>query len=354
MIHNPPLSPQPSVLSPQSSSFPALDALLLIVILNLVLQPLVEPDFGWHLRTGLDLLQQGWQLPVTDPYSHTMPEWPWVEHAWLTDGVLGLIYQGLGPAGALGVIIFFGAIAAGAFLIPSVTARTSRTYKLIAVALALWVTLPFLGARTQLITLLGIAVVLWLAKRARAGWITGLWAMPPLFLIWANVHGGFMAGLFVLGLLLAGSVAMRLVLTRWPSIAHRLHEPIMTWSEIRLLAIVTAVSALVTLANPYGWRLHAEIYDSLTNQFMIETLHEWQPVSLRNWAGRAYALYLAGLILVMLCCYRRVEPVRWTICLVFLGLSLRHWRNVLFFVLVSLPLCTELLKVLVDRVIASV
>ena len=47
-----------------------LDLLLLGFVLNLTFQPLVEPDFGWHLRAGLDLLAHGWILPDTDPYSH--------------------------------------------------------------------------------------------------------------------------------------------------------------------------------------------------------------------------------------------------------------------------------------------
>ena len=72
---------------------PALNALLLLIIANFALQPLTEPDFGWHLRTGLDLFMSGGQLPALDPYSHTMPDWPWVEHAWLTDLVLGWLYQ---------------------------------------------------------------------------------------------------------------------------------------------------------------------------------------------------------------------------------------------------------------------
>ncbi|MBM4123217.1 MAG: hypothetical protein FJ249_11585, partial [Nitrospira sp.] len=89
--------------------FSALDYLLVFFILNLALQPLVEPDFGWHLRTGLDLLTQGGTMPATDPYSHTMPDWPWVEHAWLMDGLLGLLYKGLGAAGPLAVILLFAA-----------------------------------------------------------------------------------------------------------------------------------------------------------------------------------------------------------------------------------------------------
>ncbi len=90
----------------QSSLSPALDALLLLMLLNLSFQPLVDPDFGWHLRTGLDLIKN-WQLPETDPYSHTVPDWPWVEHAWLMDGLIGMTYTGLGSAGGLGVILLF-------------------------------------------------------------------------------------------------------------------------------------------------------------------------------------------------------------------------------------------------------
>jgi hypothetical protein len=50
--------------------------------------------------------------------------------------------------------------------------------------------------------------------------------------------------------------------------------------------------------------------------------------------------------------YRRVEPVRWMVLLVFLGLSLRHWRNIPFFLLVSLPLAAELLAMGVERAVA--
>ena len=89
-----------------------LNLLLLGLVLNLTLQPLVEPDLGWHLRAGLDLVAHGWVLPDTDPYSHTMPDWRWVEHAWLTDAVIALLYRGLEPFGALGLIVLFGVVTA--------------------------------------------------------------------------------------------------------------------------------------------------------------------------------------------------------------------------------------------------
>jgi hypothetical protein len=341
---------QHSSLGAQRSSFPALDALLLIFILNLALQPPVDPDFGWHLRTGLDLVKHGWRMPLTDPYSHTMPEWPWVEHAWVTDGLIAMIYTGLGSAGTLGVILFFAAVTVGACWIAAGISRAGRTCQLLAVSATLWVALPFLGARTQMITLLGLAIVLRLAWLYQSGRLAHLWSVTPLFLVWANLHGGFTAGLFTLGLILGAGSVVRLAVDRWPSLAARLDELTMTWPRLGHLAAVMGLAGLMTLVNPYGWRLHAEIIESLSNTFMIETLHEWQPVSLSTRAGSIYLGYLAVLGLLALGLYRRVEPVRWVVLIVFLVLSLKHWRNVPFFLLVSVPLAADLLGEAAGRI----
>jgi hypothetical protein len=327
-----------------NAASPALDALLFLFFINLALQPLVEPDFGWHLRTGIDLLNHGWKMPQTDPYSHTMPEWPWVEHAWLTDGLIGAIYTGLGTAGGLGVLLFFATVVSGAFLLATVPARAGPTARLVAVAGAAWIALPFLGARIQLVTLLGLALLLWLWKRYQWQEIRNLWAIPPLFLLWANLHGGFTAGLFTFGLLLTVTAIVRLVADARPNFLHRIDEPVLSWSQIRHMVLILGIAVSLTFINPYGWRLYAEIVQSLGNRFMIDTLQEWQPVSLLYRAGLIYVIYLVGLALTMLAFYRRVEPTRWAVLGIFLALSLRHWRNVPFFLLISLPLAAELVQ----------
>lgn len=334
--------------------FSALDYLLVFFILNLALQPLVEPDFGWHLRTGLDLLKNGWRLPSADPYSHTMPDWPWVEHAWLTDSLIGLLYQGLGSAGPLAVIVFFAAAVTGAFFAAAGLARAGRTYRLLAVAGSLWVALPFLGARTQLVTLLGVAVVLRLWSLYRAGRLSHLWAIPPLLWLWANLHGGFTAGLFILSLILLVSTLMRLCCDRWAVLAGRLDEAPPTWPALGHLALVLLLAVGATLLNPYGWRLYGEIYASLNDRFMLEALQEWQPVSLQGRAGVTYVGYLVVLGVAVGLFYRRVEPLRWTLLAFFLVQSILHWRNVLFFLLLATPLWVELLAEAARRISALV
>jgi hypothetical protein len=321
------------------TDFPALDALASLFILNLTLHPLVDPDVGWHLRTGLDLVANGWRLPTTDPYSHTMPDWPWVEHAWLTDGVMGFIYHigsQIGSAGALGISVLFATITSAAFVLAAGRAETGRTSRLLAVVIALWIARPFLGVRTQMVTLLGVALVLWVWSRIASDRWAAVWAVPPLFLLWANLHGGFVAGWVILAALLVGSAAVRLV-------ASRGEEPIPSWWTIRLLGVALVVAGAATLLNPYGLRLHGEIYASLFDRFMIETLHEWQPVSWGNPGGRLYVLYLVGIGLAMLFLYRRRQPLRVLLLAVFLVWSLRHWRNVPFFLLLSVPLLAELM-----------
>jgi len=325
------------------SSF-ALNTLLLVFLANLTLQPLTEPDFGWHLRTGLDLLHNGLTLPSLDPYSHTMPDWPWVEHAWLTDVIIGGLYASW--AGGLGVIVLFGAVAAGAWLIAAGTASAPRHARWLAATLSVWVALPYLGARTQLISWLGLAVLLRLLShpaRSSRRWI------PLLFLLWANLHGGFALGLALLSIVALSLWLMRLLHDRWAFRWEPVDESRFVQADLRGLVLVTAASALVTLVNPYGWRLHGEIIDSLANQFMVDELQEWQPLSFATTAGRGYTLYLVVLGLAMGCWYRRYEPVRWAVWLVFLWFSLRHMRNVPVFLIISLPLAAELTAAAFDR-----
>ena len=320
-----------------------LNLLLLGLVLNLTLQPLVEPDLGWHLRAGLDFVAQGWVLPDTDPYSHTMPDWRWVEHAWLTDAVMALLYRGLEPFGALGLIVLFGVVTALAWWLAAGQAGVSRTYRLVAMVASLWVALPFLGARTQLISLLGVAVLLRVWSQNQQGPRQWMWVFPPFFLLWANLHGGFTAGLFLVGVMLCGTLLLRISIALSPALVARIDEPVLGWEDLIRCTLLVGIAAALTCLNPYGWRLYVEIYESLTDRFMIETLREWQPVSFQGWAGRAYGFYLVGLACLVAGWYRRVEPVRWATLVIVLALSLLHWRNVTLFLIVSVSLLAELL-----------
>src|SRR3989344_2129018 len=41
----------------------------------------LDPDFGWHVRTGQLILERG--IPHQDWYTFTMPSFAWIDHEWL-------------------------------------------------------------------------------------------------------------------------------------------------------------------------------------------------------------------------------------------------------------------------------
>ena len=54
----------------------------------------MDPDFGWHIKTGELILKTG--IPQTDLFSYTMPSYPFVDHEWLTNILLFLGFEKLG------------------------------------------------------------------------------------------------------------------------------------------------------------------------------------------------------------------------------------------------------------------
>src|SRR5207302_65807 len=103
-----------------------------------------------------------------------------------------------------------------------------------------------LGVRSQVFSLVGVAVVLLVVRQWREGRRGVVWLLPPLFLLWANLDGGFIAGLAVLGVaaLVAGPLDPSVIAPR------------------RLLGTVLLASALATLLNPDAAGLYAHLVDA--------------------------------------------------------------------------------------------
>ena len=53
------------------------------------------------------------------------------------------------------------------------------------------------GVSSSVISVLGVAVVLFVISRWREGRTAAVWGLPPLFLLWANMDAGFAAGLVI-------------------------------------------------------------------------------------------------------------------------------------------------------------
>jgi hypothetical protein len=61
---------------------------------------ILDPDFGWHYKLGEIIAVTG--IPETDPFSYTMPSFPFIAHEWLTSY---FIFRLLDKSGFVGLSI---------------------------------------------------------------------------------------------------------------------------------------------------------------------------------------------------------------------------------------------------------
>lgn len=230
----------------------------------------MQTDTWWQLRAGQDMWRSRTVL-LTDTYSHTAAGAFWPNHEWLAEVIFYAMYR----VGGLGALTLWSAalIAAGWMFTWSLAEGPRRRVFLLTLA-ALVSSAIWWGPRPHAFSLLFIPMTVFLIARGR------LWWLPPVFLVWANAHGGVLLG-FVL--MAAGFGAQAVVMRKLP----------------RASLLVVAACVVAVTATPLGLSFWTEIPKSLSriNQY---TLDEWRRPGLTELAMLPFWLlavaYCAALV----------------------------------------------------------
>jgi hypothetical protein len=128
-----------------------------------------------------------------------------------------------------------------------------------------------------------------------------LWALPLVMLAWANLHGGFLAGLGALGLAILLRASENLAAFGWSS--RRLTE------GTQRLWLTLAASIAVTFVNPLGPRLWAYIITEVAHGTNRRYIEEWAPPSLHRdaWSMIVLTLIVVTLAVVGWAAHRREQ-----------------------------------------------
>ncbi len=216
---------------------------LLAVLSPMLWTPVVDPDLWGHLRFGLDMLRAH-AVARTDPYSYTAFGRPWFDQEWLSELLFGAVYSVAGAAG-LGLLRLLTNMALLASGCRYVHARGVPWVQ--AAAVMLLYSIPcdigMMQVRPEIFTCLLFLAALVTLVQAENGHLRVLWLLPPIFALWANLHGGFLAGA---ALVMAWAVLR--ALKRWPHVGAML-------GTLRAAAPPIGVALLATCANPYGLAL---------------------------------------------------------------------------------------------------
>ena len=171
----------------------------------------------WHLASGKWMLEHG-ALLRADVFSSTVSGQPYSVGEWLGQIVLYLSYL---AGGWTGLVILRGLLVAScAFFLTRVALRGGAPV-IVAVPVtcaALILSEIVWTDRPHLFTLALFPLMLDVLLLARAGRFRLLLAVPPLILLWTNLHGGY-----ALGLALVGIFTLEALLTRRNFVGLRDH-----------------------------------------------------------------------------------------------------------------------------------
>ncbi|MFH0793422.1 MAG: hypothetical protein V2A74_05255, partial [bacterium] len=259
-------------------------AFIPVVVFTFSFTPLrTSTDEWWHLKTGKWIWEHG-DLPKNDIFAFTSENYRWDNHEWLTEVVRYEIYHWGEARKAGGVRTVIAAksavlVVTFALIFYLLWRRTNEwelsvLFTLIAAAVARRTFYP----RPPVVTYFFVALFLLLLYAHREKRLSPYWlgVLAPLMTLWANLHGGFILGLVVLGLFLAGEL-IELIYFKFLSDSSLEIEGRGLWRHVGLYGILFVLCFLFSLLTPYGFRLYQLTYRVMHDTALVRVIGELLP-----------------------------------------------------------------------------
>lgn len=269
--------------------------LLLLTCGTIMAMDRADPDLWGHIQYGRELIRDR-ALPETSTWNYTAVGYRWINHENLSEIVLAATYDTFGAWGLSTGKLILSLLVIG-LMFWSQTSDDERETKGTPDLLA---TLWFVGIvvalgmeihwhfRPQTVGYTCAACLLALLNRALPWAVNGdqfqvrktLWLAVPILFVWANSHGGFLAGLCILWAY-CGMMGLHLMAT----------TRLARIGDLVQIALVAVSASAVTLINPYGLGLHLWLFEIF--QVPFSEIDDWSRLSLLSLEAVGFWLMLA-------------------------------------------------------------
>jgi len=297
--------------------------LVFLLVFFISLGPPQDADMWWHLSAGKAMIEQG-HILTTDTFSYTKHGEPWTNAFWLSDIVLYVSYKfgsylGVALLASLIIVLVMA-------LIYKQTAHTSSPLPLLIILLSTFAIAPIWTPRPQIFSFLLLAILDFGLNRQYGFVLKRPWLLVPIFVLWANVHGGFIWGFLVIFAFITGN-GIDIFLKRENSLPNKLLVQLTAW---------TLASAFGIALNPNGlsiWKL-----PFYTVGVSIRSITEWGSPDFHQ-PGMHPILWLMFLLIIGLGNSRNL--LSWSDILKTIGFSYMAFvsqRSIGPFVIVATPI----------------
>ena len=307
-------------------------AILFIAVFAMAVRAPADTDTWWHLKAGQTTLESG-HILQTDLFSHTRYGSRWINHSWLSQVVLYLLFDHFSYAG-LG--LWMGAVVMVAFIFVYLQMEGDVFTRAFIVILAAATSAVVWSARPQLFSLLLTAVVAYLLYLFKWRGLNRLWLLPPLFVLWANLHAGYALGFMLLAAFIAGEV-----LNHFLALVSPGADPSVEWKGIGLVILVSFLSALLLVLNPNTTRMWTYYLETVRIGALQDFIQEWQSPNFHHLYTHPFIWTLLATLAAMGLSGRRVDGTDLAMVGGFTYAALMAGRNFGPFALVAAPVLSR-------------
>jgi hypothetical protein len=264
-----------------------------------------------------------------DPFSFTRAGRPFVPFEYGSQLIFAWTHRAAGLAG-ITVLAALLIASAHALLARYLLRRGVEPVLVIGVVLAA----AMLGighwlARPHLMTLVAIPILLELLTPLGRG---RLWPFAVLFAVWANVHGGFVFGLILIGIFGVAALleAFRNPSDRAPAADH--------YRRVRFLTLAFAISAAATIVTPLGFALHRHILSALGETYVLNHTSEFASPDFHLASAKLFLWVLLATLTAAIWSRRQVSILTTLVIVAGIDFALVYQRNVTLFAFTAVPL----------------
>jgi len=306
---------------------------------------LSDGDTGWHIRTG-DWMVANRAIPTHDLFSFSKPGGVWYAWEWLSD----LLFSGLNHLGGLRAVVLLSLLLLACtfgLLFRLARRHANPVVAILTVTVAAAASSVHWLARPHLFTLLFLVGFFFVMERVREGRtrVAGIpyYALLPLAtVLWTNLHGGFVAGILLVGLYGAGEL-LRVALAPDPALRRPAARRAAAWCGVALACLAAS------LANPYGWRLDVHLFQYLRDPYASQHISEFLTLSFHHPAAIFFEVLLLGSAVAVFRCASEGRYTHSLLLLVFGHAGLLAARNIPLFAIVSTPLVAASVDAWLER-----
>tara|TARA_R110002049_G_scaffold309151_1_gene517616 strand:- start:957 stop:2969 length:2013 start_codon:yes stop_codon:yes gene_type:complete len=331
--------------------------LFLFCVATFGVKALKEPDVWWMLRTGEWIVQNG-QVITSDYFSFTFFGTEWINVKWLFEIILYGFEQVGGPEFTpilqsiiyVVLFLFLEKRYRNTFNDDNNYLLKSSSFLLVAIVALLSIEFRIIG-RPEMMSHLLAVLYLFIYEKYRKQPSATIWWLIPLQILWVNLHEAFGIGLVILVTMIVGSI-LDFYLTKKP-----IDRKFLLVSFLAVFAISINPRGIQMIQHPF------EIFGQVgLNKYTIELVGFTDPLF---WRKEGFLLIVFFAVSAVSLNRKNIKKILntygtgWiTLYVLFFYLGFTAYRNIPFFILLSMPLaanyCYHLIKHVSSKLTISI